>query len=206
LHIGIDFDNTLASYDALFYLCAHERHLIPPNLTPAKATVREWLWRQPDGNTTWTKLQGEVYGVRMAEAVWFPGADTFLTFCRRRGFRVSIVSHRSEYPALGPCVNLHDAALAWMEAHGFFRPDGFALTRNDVWFEASREQKLARIAERQCTHFVEDLPEVLLDPAFPPGITKLLFDPAGVAGKTGPDIKVFRTWADIRQYVEAVTS
>jgi len=206
LHIGIDFDNTLVSYDALFHRCARERSLIPPDLPPTKAAVRAWLWRQPDGNTPWTELQGEVYGRRMAEAVWFPGVNAFLTFCRCRGLQVSIISHKSEYSALGPRVNLRAAALVWMEAHGFFRTDGFNLSRDDVYFEGSREQKHARIAERQCTHFVEDLPEVLLDPAFPPGIIKLLFDPAGVADKTGPDIHVFRAWADIQRYVEAVAS
>jgi len=206
LHIGIDFDNTLVSYDALFHRCAYERHLIPPDLPPIKASVRAWLWRQPDGNTLWTELQGEVYGRRMAEAVWFPGVSGFFAACRLHAVSVSIISHKLEYPALGPRVNLRDAALAWMEAHGFFRADGFNLSRDDVCFEGSREQKLARIAERQCTHFVEDLSEVLLDPAFPPGIIKLLFDPAGVADKTGPDIHVFRAWADIQRYVEAVAS
>ena len=206
MHIGIDFDNTLVSYDALFHRCACERHLIPPDLTPTKAAVREWLWQQLGGNTPWTELQGEVYGGRMAEAVWFPDVDAFLSFCRCRGLRVSIISHKLEYPALGSQVNLRDAALAWMEAHGFFRPDGFALSQNDVYFEGSREQKCARIAERQCTHFVEDLPEVLQDPAFPSSVIKLLFDPAGVTGKTEPDIHVFRTWADIQRYVEALAS
>ncbi|MFH1970362.1 MAG: haloacid dehalogenase-like hydrolase [Verrucomicrobiota bacterium] len=206
MHIGIDFDNTLISYDALFHRCAHEMHLIPPDLPPTKAAVRAWLWRQPDGNTPWTELQGEVYGRRMAEAVWFPGVDGFFTFCRSRRLRVSIISHKLEYPARGPRVNLREAALVWMEAHGFFRLDGFNLSRDDVYFEGSREQKCARIAERQCTHFVEDLSEVLLDSAFPPGIIKLLFDPDEVAGKMGPDIQVFRAWTDIQRYVEALAS
>ena len=206
MHIGLDFDNTLVSYDALFYQCACERHLIPHDLTPTKAAVRAWLWRQPDGNTPWTELQGEVYGGRMAAAVWFPGVDAFLAFCRSRRLRVSIISHKLEYPASGPRVNLRAAALAWMEAHGFFSPDGFNLSRGDVYFEGSRAQKIARIAERQCTHFVEDLSEVLRDPAFPPGIVKLLFDPAGIADKTGPDIHVFRAWVDIQRYVEALAS
>lgn len=206
LHIGIDFDNTLVSYDTLFHRCALERHLIPPDLPPAKAAVRAWIWRRPDGNTSWTELQGEVYGRRMGEAVGFPGVSGFFTACRRLGVSVSIISHKLEYPALGPRVNLRDAALTWMEAHGFFRPDGFALSRVDVWFEASREQKLARIAERQCTHFVEDLPEVLQEEAFPSGVIKLLFDPAGVAAEVAPDVQVFKTWVEIQRYVEEAAS
>lgn len=206
MHIGIDFDNTLVSYDTLFHRCALERRLIPPDLPPVKAAVRAWIWRRPDGNTAWTELQGEVYGRRMAEAIGFPGVRDFFTACRRHGVSVSIISHKLEYPARGARVNLRDAALAWMEAHDYFRPDGFALSRNDVWFEASREQKLARIAERQCTHFVEDLPEVLREKAFPSGVVKLLFDPAGIAGAVAADVQVFRTWPGIQRYVEEAFS
>lgn len=206
MHIGIDFDNTLVSYDAMFYRCACARRLIPPELAPTKAAVRAWLWQKPDGNTFWTELQGEVYGAHMAEAVWFPGADAFLSFCRRSGLSVSIISHKLEYPALGPRVNLRKAALAWMETHGFFSPDGFSLERGAVFFEDSREQKLARISERQCACFIEDLLEVLLAPGFPSGVGKLLFDPAGEAAVTEPDIRVFRSWSEIQRYVEAISS
>lgn len=206
MHIGIDFDNTLVCYDALFYRCARERNLIPSELTPTKAAVRNWLWRQPEGNTVWTELQGEVYGSRMAEAVWFPGADGFLSFCRRRGWRVSIISHKLEYPALGPRVNLREAALAWMDSRGFFSPEGFGLERSAICFEDSRAQKLARISARQCTHYIEDLLEVLLDPAFPEGIGKLLFDPSGTVAATEPAIRVFRSWAEIQSYLETMAS
>ncbi|MBI2442239.1 MAG: haloacid dehalogenase-like hydrolase [Lentisphaerae bacterium] len=204
MHIGVDFDNTLVSYDALFYRCARERRLIPAELTPTKAAVREWLWRQPEGNTVWTQLQGEVYGARMAEAVWFPGADTFLSFCRRRGLAVFIISHKLKYPALGPRVNLREAALSWMETHGFFSPGGFGLESAAVCFEDSREHKLERIGERQCTCFIEDLLEVLSDPAFPSGVIKILFDPAGEVQTPPNGISAFRSWGGIQSYVETL--
>jgi hypothetical protein len=202
LHIGIDFDNTLINYDALFYRCARERGWAPSDLPPTKAAVRAWLWRQPDGNTPWTELQGEVYGRRLAEAEPFPGLADFFKVCRRRGVRLAIISHKSTFPALGPKVNLREAALAWLAACGFFEPGAGGLSREQVYFEDSRAQKLARIGAQRCSHFIDDLPEVFADPAFPPGVAKLLFDPAGSAGGARPDILIFKSWAEIARYVE----
>ena len=201
MHLGIDFDNTLVNYDDLFYRCARDRDWVPAYLPRTKAAVRAWLWSRPGGNTPWTELQGEVYGRRMGEAEPFPGAFACLAACRRRGRRVSIISHKLEWPALGPRVNLRDAARAWMEARGLFAADGPALDPADVWFEGSRAEKLARIAERRCTHYVDDLAEVLLDAAFPPAAERLLFDPAGAAPAPGAGIRVCRTWAEIERYL-----
>ena len=146
MHIGIDFDNTLVDYDMLFYRCALDHNMIPSSVAPTKSAIRTHLWGQPDGNTPWTELQGEVYGMRMQEAVPFPGSIEFLCFCRRQGIQASIVSHKAEYAARGPQVNLRQAAVAWMAAHGVFAAERVGLKRSDVFFEQSREEKLRRIS------------------------------------------------------------
>jgi hypothetical protein len=204
VHLGVDFDNTLVSYDDLFHRCALERGLIPAELPRTKAVVRGYLWTRPDGNTPWTELQGMVYGTRMAEAVFFPGAHEALVFCRQHGVRLSIISHKLEFPALGPRVSLWKAALDWMDAQGFFDPDGIGLPRETVFFESSREEKLARIAQQGCTHFLDDLPEVLEAPGFPAGVEKWLLDPASEAGRSAPGLRRFASWAEIRDHLEAV--
>ncbi len=206
MHIGIDFDNTLVNYDALFHRCASQQGLIPANLPPTKAAVRAWLWQQPDGNIPWTKLQGEVYGRRMAEAVVYPGVAEFFACCRTRAIPISIISHKLEYPTLGPQVNLRAAALAWMERHGFFATNGFGLSRAALCFEDSRADKLSRIAQRQCTHFIDDLLELLQDRDFPAQVVKLLFAPTGAAALLSPDIQPFSSWLDIRHYLEGAAS
>lgn len=204
MHLGVDFDNTLVSYDELFHRCALERGLIPADLPRTKSAVRAHLWARPDGNTPWTELQGVVYGTRMAEAAFFPGAREALVTCRSRGIHVSVISHKLEFPALGPRVSLRKASMDWMEAQGFFDPAGIGLSRNAVFFESSREEKLARIAQQGCTHFVDDLPEVLEAPGFPAGVEKWLFDPAGVVSSP-MGARRFGSWAEIQRHLEVLS-
>ena len=46
-----------------------------------------------------------------------------------------------------------------------------------VLFKQTRPEKLECIAAVGCTHFIDDLPEVLLEPTFPQHVTRILFDP-----------------------------
>jgi hypothetical protein len=39
------------------------------------------------------------------------------------------------------------------------------------------EAKLARVAAVGCTHFIDDLPELLTHPLFPAQVRRILFDP-----------------------------
>ena len=167
MHVGIDFDNTLVGYDRLFHRCAVDRGWMAADQVPSKPAIRACLQARPDGNRLWTELQGEVYGLRMREAELNPGAGGVLLFCRDRGIRVSIVSHKQQYPALGPRVDLREAAFSWLDQQGMLVYDRYGLRREDVYFEPDRASKIARIRQIQCTHFVDDLPEVLGDPSFP---------------------------------------
>ncbi len=201
MHIGVDFDNTIVRYDELFHRCALELGLIPRDLPVSKAAVRAYLWSQPQGNTPWTELQGVVYGERMQEAVPCRGVEDFLEFSEEAGIRLSIISHKQEYPALGPRVNLRNAALKWIEDHHFYgdRPGG--LRKGDVHFEASRSGKLACIQASTCTHFVDDLPEVFLDAEFPASVLKLLYAGDAHSETPGlPGLLVFHDWRSITEY------
>jgi len=175
MHVGIDFDNTLVGYDELFYVCALERGLIPTGLERTKQAVRAHLWKQKNGNTPWTELQGIVYGTRMDEAVVNPGAMQFLEFCNAHGISISVVSHKVRYPALGPHADLREAAFGWLEAKGFLDAVRTGMRRSSVYFESSRGEKIARISSVGCTHFIDDLPEVLEHKDFPAGVRKFRY-------------------------------
>ena len=41
--VGVDFDNTIVSYDALFWNVALEKKLIPESVPPVKNAVRDHL-------------------------------------------------------------------------------------------------------------------------------------------------------------------
>ncbi len=174
MRIGIDLDNTIICYDQLFYWLAAERSLVPPGSpgnpgSPGgimtKSQVRDHL-RATGREEEWTRLQGEAYGPRIREALPFPGVVDFISHCRREAVDVFIISHKTRHPYLGERHDLHAAALGWLEHHGFFTP-AVGLSRGDVFLEETKSGKLERIARQRCTHFIDDLPEILFDPEFP---------------------------------------
>jgi len=177
--IGVDLDNTIVCYDDLLRAVALERGLIPESLPPSKQAVRDWL-RRAGQEELWTELQGHVYGVRMQKARPFPGALEFFARCRTLAIPVLIISHRTRYPYLGEEHDLHQAARAWLEARGFCDPNRTGLRADRVYLELTKREKLARIASAACSHFIDDLPEFLDEPAFPSGVEKILFDPGGI--------------------------
>jgi hypothetical protein len=199
LRIGLDFDNTIITYDDVFLSTARERGLIGADFTGRKQAIRDAIRLLPDGELLWQKLQGQVYGKGLAQASMFEGVDAFLRRCRLNKVPVVIVSHKTEFGHHDPDrVNLRDAARDWMTAHGFFYASGFGIAPDAVYFEATRQDKLARITQLGCSHFIDDLEEVLSDPDFPPGVERILFTEGRPA--SAPYI-VCPTWRDIEEQV-----
>jgi hypothetical protein len=176
--IGVDFDNTIVCYDEVFGRVAVEQCLVPPHAATSKTAIREHL-RSVGQEDRWTELQGTIYGPRMLDAVPFPGVVEFFVACRAAGIPVAIVSHRTRFPYLGERHDLHAAARDWLARQGFHDPAGIGLPVDRVFFEKTKEAKLARIAHIGCTHFIDDLPELLGHPLFPADVRRILFDPHG---------------------------
>ena len=195
--IGVDFDNTLVSYDRLFRTVALERGLsLPPGII-TKAQVRDYVRAGADGELQWRQLQGIVYGARIADADIAEGVDEFFRLCRRRRLPTYIVSHKTETTAdTNAPLDLRSAAVGWMTSRGFFNEDGFGLRREQVYFASSRAGKIEQIRALACTHFIDDLEEVLLDPLFPPDVERLLFAPATTA-PAGTLLTAFGSWDGI---------
>ena len=180
MRIGIDFDNTLACYDKVFTVAARARGLISTLSDLSKLEVRAHVRSLEHGEEKWKALQGEVYGKRMGEAQLMQGADDFLLACKASRVRVVIVSHKTEFGHFDPDrVNLRKAARTWMEGQDFFDPGGFGIADGDIFFEGTRAGKVARIGSLGCSHFIDDLEEVLLAPGFPETVDRILFDPDG---------------------------
>lgn len=201
LRVGLDFDNTIICYDKIFLAQARARRLVPTCFEGGKQAIREAVLRRPDGEVSWQQLQAYAYGKGIEYAVLNEGVDHFLRRCRAQGIPVSIVSHKTEFGHFGRSrFNLREVALRWMEASGFFSDDGYGLRRGDVFMEATRAEKLERIASLRCTHFVDDLVEVLTDPAFPEGVVRLLF----ARGSVHPPSRLYvacRSWSDVESAV-----
>jgi len=171
VRIGLDFDNTIVSYDRLFHKVALERALIPADLPQNKLLVRDYL-RKIGQEDDWTEMQGLVYGARMDEADIFEGCLDFLRAARQAGCTLFIISHKTARPFRGPPYDLHKAARHWVE-----NTLNEVMPSDHVFFEVTKDAKLGRAADCRCDIFVDDLPEILLAPGFPPDTRRILFDP-----------------------------
>jgi hypothetical protein len=175
--VGLDFDNTIVCYDRLFHRLALEQDLIPRDLPATKQSVRDCL-RTAGREDDWTELQGIAYGPRITDAEPFPGVKAFLADCREAGAEVAIVSHKTRHPYRGARHDLHAAAHAFLRAHGLYETSDTGLSPDRVYLEPTLAAKLARVGSLGCEVFVDDLPELLTEPAFPADVRKVLFDPA----------------------------
>jgi len=176
MFLGIDFDNTIIKYDELFHKIACEKGLISSEFPKQKNAIRDYL-RESGVEDEWTVIQGEVYGERIKEAVPFTGMLETLEELNAKKVPINIVSHKTREPYLGPKRDLHAAALNWLKLNGIIDAEGLNSYASQVFFEVTKEEKINRIVQIGCTHYLDDLPEIL--EMIPDGINKILFSPNG---------------------------
>ena len=201
ISVGVDFDNTLVSYDSLIHLVAEERGLIGPDTLASKKLVRDSIRELPDGETEWQKVQALVYGHRIAEATPAEGATEFLEECFRHGVKVNIVSHKTEFASYDETgTNLRSAAMSWLEQHRFLGSGPYGLTGDDIYFESTRKDKVERIDKLGCTHFIDDLEETFLEQSFPHRVKKLLYSPH-LSAPTGANVDLAGDWTQMTDHL-----
>ncbi len=199
--IGIDFDNTIVSYDAVLYRLGLSRALIRPETMPNKRLIRDQIRRLPNGEQEWQRLQALIYGPAMAEAALQEGGGPFLRRCRRARISVGLISHKTPLAGMDETgTDLRAAAMAWMRRQRFFDAAGLGLTEAHVYFESTRHEKIERIRQLGCTHFIDDLEETFLEEGFPAQVEKILYAPGG-ASSAIPGVRVAGHWSVIDEYV-----
>ena len=191
--LGIDFDNTIIKYDELFHKIACEKGLISAELPKQKNAVRNHL-RETGVEDEWTIIQGEVYGERIKEAVPFSGTLETLQMLNAKQIPINIVSHKTREPYLGPKRDLHAAALSWLKLNRIIDTEGPGVNEDQVFFEVTKEDKINRIVQIGCTHYLDDLPEIL--EMIPDGINKILFSPNG-EGILNRNWTVIKSWKEL---------
>jgi hypothetical protein len=201
MRIGVDFDNTIACYDGVFYTIALERELIPASLATDKTSVRDYL-RARGQDSIFTELQGYVYGPGMERVALYPGVVKALHDFVTAGHTVYVISHKTRTPFAGPAYDLHDWAWRFLVMQHLVETPDAPFRLGDIYFELTLDAKLARITALSCDLFIDDLPEVLAEPAFPPTTRGILFDPGGNYPDglwRGRRFERCSEWASIRQ-------
>ena len=200
MRLGLDFDNTIACYDQVFSELAKAWQLVPRTFQGSKQQLREMLQRSPEGDTLWQRLQGQVYGAYMHQAVCFSGFKAFLNVCQARDITLYIVSHKTEFGHFDEDkVNLREAAQRWLYQEQLIGAETSPIPVNHVFFETTREEKIARIEALECTHFIDDLLEVLTASSFPETIQKIWFNPDNAPQAVDkPSLTHYSDWMTIQ--------
>lgn len=200
LTIGIDFDNTIIIYDDLFHKCALEMGYIDKGFPKIKKNIRDKIRSLSNGEEKWIVLQSIVYGTRILEAGIADGFLDFFYGMKANGADIYIISHKTQFPAMGEKVDLRNAARGWMEDRDFFSDYGLGVNIcNDVFFESTRREKLDRIGSQNCDIFIDDLEEVLLDSSFPKGVHKIHYSKVT---SNNSDMITCSHWHDIADFVK----
>ena len=176
-----------------------EQALVPANLPESKLAVRDYLCKI-ENEPAWTKLQGYVYGTKMGDAVAYPLVIEFIKFARDKGISLAIVSHKTKHPFIGPKYDLHEAARGWV-ANTLMDGVTNLIEPENVFFELTKKEKIARIAHIGCDYFIDDLPEILLMPGFPKNLQRILFDPEGIHNTDQLYSKLV-SWQEIKTFFE----
>ena len=186
--IGIDFDNTIVCHDDSFRNLAQSEGFLPESDENPKETLKRGFLRQNATNVLWTETQAEVYGKRLSSAKVFDGFPSFLSKAVSLGHKVLVISHRTIYPALGGCMNLHDAAKAWLLENSLMSHK--RILQENCFFETTLEEKVARIGIENCDLFIDDLASVLEHPGFPKQAKGIFF------GKKHDSLLHLPSWKD----------
>ena len=169
--IGLDFDNTIVCYDKAIATLAESHFDLPSDFPRTKLAIRDHL-RSAGREEAWTRFQGELYGPGMAHAEPFPHAIEIIRELSDRGHRLAVISHRTRFPYLGERHDLHAHARGWIDEH-------LPHVLSSIVFHEMKAAKIDAIGLEGCDLFVDDLPEILLDPQFPASTRGVLFAPGG---------------------------
>lgn len=198
--IGLDFDNTIVNYERVFYDIALEEKLIPAGVGRTKQEVKSFL-QESDRGEEWTRLQGIVYGPGILRAEPYPGVREFLEWCRKNHIKTCVISHKTKYPFIGEKHDLHAWAKRWLQEKGFF-VETTGISLDNTFFGLTIEEKIVHIVEQKCTHFLDDLPEILNHPAFPRHLKATLFSPDKLLSINTEVTDKVSSWKQYQQTIE----
>ena len=197
MKIGIDFDNTIISYDPLFQKFADRNKIKIPHHSNPKNAVKSFILQKPKGNLQWTALQGEIYGKKIAEAKLSDDFLNFLDLSKKSGHDICIVSHKSIFNSISPYYDLQKAAKKWLSKNKVTIPS--RVDEKACFFELTQEEKIFRIQKEKCDIFIDDLIEIFNHKEFPKYTHKILF------GIGHPSHQSIYSWQDASKIIEKIS-
>lgn len=175
--IGIDFDNTLISYDEVFRKAAREKGCPITTGASSKTQLKKFLQSKKSGNLIWSRLQGEIYGERIPEAALSPGALEFIKAAITGGSTIHIISHKTSYASIGEPIDLHQKAKQFIAERILAKLPSGDQGSLHCHFCPTLDEKWRTIQAMNCCWFVDDLDWFLRDERFPKSTRRIHFRP-----------------------------
>jgi hypothetical protein len=176
IHIGIDLDHTIIDYRNVFAERAMSLGFIDSKVKLTKDEVKKIIKKSDNGERKWSFLQSDVYSEGICDAVIMEDFSAFVKACREYKIQLSVISHKTKNNPFDPLErDLQKAALSWMEHNHFFNKEELRFSRKQINFAETVEDKVARIEQLKCSHFIDDLFKVLSHPRFPKSTRKSLY-------------------------------
>ena len=174
-------------YDKLFHKIAKNKGLISEGIGKTKQ-----MSESPKGKKSRQRVyaaSGQVYG----KYIWMQSPHHYQQkhSADLKRIRMAIVSHKTRTPYEGPPYDLHKAAWEWLKKNNFLSKDGLNISESDVYFEETKEKKINRIKAIKCTHYIDDLKEIL--ELLPDTMERIHYNRAG-HDHEGAGIKVINNW------------
>ncbi len=167
---GFDLDNTIIDYTQSAIQYAEHENIIKCN---GLNDLRKQLRTTDPSGSNWQLAQSWIYTEGLKLANLRDGTVNFLKFLSENNFLIYVVSHKtSRTPEAHGSAPLRDSAYLWLkegEVHRYLDLD------KNLFFESTRHEKVRKIAELNLDYFVDDLPEVFLEPEFPKMTRSFIF-------------------------------
>jgi hypothetical protein len=179
MKVGIDLDNTIVDYDAIFQRLANELGNFSGYTLSGKESISNYL-RSNNREREWTQMQGLVYGQQMYEAKIADGFKEAILSCASLINEIVIISHRTYHPAAGGNFDLHKAAQDWIEKNIRLDPE-LSEIKLSVIFETTLENKIKSISDQDVSIFIDDHIGVLSDKFFPISVKRIHYSKVRVA-------------------------
>ena len=193
IRFGFDLDNTLIDYSAsVLKYCQINNLKKCDNI----GELRQLLRKSNINNNAWQVAQCWLYTTGLEYANFSEGAIDLIHHLHKKNIDIYIVSHKTEFtPNFCERKNLRHLALTWLKNSEIVNvlPDF-----KNLYFEGTRQEKIAQINRLNLDYFVDDLFEVLNDPNLAKSISKYLI---GSKNFTSESVKCALNFIELSEIV-----
>lgn len=195
MKFGFDLDNTIFDYTAVLAFIGEHDSRLSSLQNKNKADIKHYL-QTNFGKDAWTELQGDIYTKYLHKVEKPTIAKKLLTDLSEQN-QVYVFSHKTQYPIIGPRVDMREAAILTLEAFGF--PLGKEDGAIEINFFNTVREKVQAVESANLNFYLDDLTEIL-DQLTHKSNNLGYFNPDADLRSKSPYIE-FRSWIEVDLYM-----